>query len=253
MAKVLLAGDHITDIYQFGEVSRLCPEAPVPVFTPGRIERREGGAGLVAANLRRFGLDVNARYCSESIKTRYFHGRHLLFRVDQDNCNAFYTGINPSLDGCDAVVVSDYNKGGITDSLARTLCQYTKVPVFVDTKRHQPDVYAGCFAIFPNQAEFPLLGDTAQYQHVVHKTGAEGCWLDDQLVPAERQEEYDVTGAGDIFLAAFVAAYLQGEPLQQCAYVANKAAAISVKHIGGYILTAADVASLRLSTGGCAQ
>jgi rfaE bifunctional protein kinase chain/domain len=54
-ARVLVVGDVMLDRYWFGDVSRISPEAPVPVARIGRMEERAGGAANVARNIASLG------------------------------------------------------------------------------------------------------------------------------------------------------------------------------------------------------
>lgn len=229
--KILVLGDRIQDFYVFGRVERLCPEAPVPVFITERNEVREGGAALVAANLKALGADVIESYGSYSEKKRFFAGNHLLLRVDEDAFKTIKASCPLPLDGVDAIVVSDYGKGGISHPEARHICLHSPVPVFVDSKKNM-DSYAGCFATFPNKNESTLrLG-----QHVIQKLGENGCSVDGTHVPSRPRKVYDVTGAGDVFLAAFVVEYLRSKDLMAAAHFANECAGISVEHLGTYVV-----------------
>ena len=57
--KVLVIGDFMLDTYIHGEVSKICPEAPVPVLRAKKEESRPGGAGNVVLNLCSLGMDVS--------------------------------------------------------------------------------------------------------------------------------------------------------------------------------------------------
>ena len=57
-ARVLVVGDVMLDRYWFGDVSRISPEAPVPVVKVERIEERPGGAANVARNCAALGARV---------------------------------------------------------------------------------------------------------------------------------------------------------------------------------------------------
>ncbi len=58
--RVLVAGEVILDRYIMGDVSRVSPEAPIPILQVNRIEERPGNAGFVMANLRALGARVSA-------------------------------------------------------------------------------------------------------------------------------------------------------------------------------------------------
>jgi len=237
--RILLFGDYITDHYIFGSVSRVCPEAPVPVFVPdGKDYVLEGGAALVAKNLKALGVSVAFVHSDVSTKTRYFCGKHLLMRVDADSAgapiplkdmsaNLLFAGQS----GIDAIVVSDYGKGAMTKELADLICQ-SGIPTFVDAKKNW-HWYAGASAAFPNKHESV---PPNYYRHVIQKLGEKGCLVDGTPVPARPRQVFDVTGAGDVFLAAFVVRYLETKDLIQAAEFANECAGESVEHLGGYVL-----------------
>ena len=72
---ILLLGDSCLDVYQYGHVNRMSPEAPVPVFTPTHEEKRPGMAANVNTNLKALGLDVAFITGQESTKTRLIDTR----------------------------------------------------------------------------------------------------------------------------------------------------------------------------------
>jgi D-beta-D-heptose 7-phosphate kinase/D-beta-D-heptose 1-phosphate adenosyltransferase len=57
--KILLLGDDCTDVYKYGTVDRISPEAPVPVFKFSYQITKPGMAGNVSENLKKLGCDVN--------------------------------------------------------------------------------------------------------------------------------------------------------------------------------------------------
>jgi D-beta-D-heptose 7-phosphate kinase/D-beta-D-heptose 1-phosphate adenosyltransferase len=84
--KIGLIGDHISDIYIYGKMTRFSPESPIPIFDIENENHRSGGASNVFSNLRSMGLDVNYYTNSEkfSIKRRFVCDGHILFRADQE-------------------------------------------------------------------------------------------------------------------------------------------------------------------------
>ena len=57
--KILVLGDNCIDVYHYGIVDRLSPEAPVPIFTPTHQTEKPGMAANVSLNLKSFSCDVN--------------------------------------------------------------------------------------------------------------------------------------------------------------------------------------------------
>jgi bifunctional ADP-heptose synthase (sugar kinase/adenylyltransferase) len=236
--KILVVGDYISDVYTFGRAERLCPEAPVPVLIPEDERTSDGGAGLVANQLIELGAETFIAFGSHSIKHRYFAGSHLICRVDNDSYSV--TPIDPSeFEGAGAYVVADYGKGAMTRELASQIVSTLK-PVFVDAKRHW-DWYTGPFSIaFPNEHEAANV-NAGDWARVVQKLGAKGCVSvgiegHNSNEPATVTEVVDVTGAGDIFMAAFVYAWTLRLPAEDCLRFANEIAGESCRHIGTHVV-----------------
>ena len=115
--KILLIGDACTDMYIYGKVDRISPEAPVPIFVPQSQVVKEGMGGNVAKNLEALGCTVNFLHGKVSNKQRLIDERskQQLLRIDSDEISEPIT-IDSELPAYDAVVISDYNKGkGLTE------------------------------------------------------------------------------------------------------------------------------------------
>jgi bifunctional ADP-heptose synthase (sugar kinase/adenylyltransferase) len=242
--KILVIGDFISDVYTFGRAERLCPEAPVPVLIPESWKQSWGGAGLVFEQLSALAEEVRSRFLSYSRKERYFAGSHLVCRVDDDNCGPIRAHANliipvevEDLKYFDAFVISDYGKGGMTRELARQIVETGK-PCFVDAK-HNWLWYEGMQVVaFPNEIEFPFRFSVRYYafKTIVKKLGARGCKMGNLELPATVSEVVDVTGAGDIFMAAFVYAWsIQFTP-EDCLRFANELAGESCRHRGTFVV-----------------
>ncbi|MEL6431442.1 MAG: D-glycero-beta-D-manno-heptose-7-phosphate kinase [Planctomycetota bacterium] len=150
--RVAVIGDLIIDRYVSGDVSRISPEAPIPVLAARSNELRLGGAGNVAANLRAMdaevtmvgvvGDDGHGRAMIEMFeaggvatsgvlkdptrptieKTRMMSGVQQMLRVDFEDVrdldgathDAMLEQLERVVDESDAVVLSDYGKGTLT-------------------------------------------------------------------------------------------------------------------------------------------
>jgi rfaE bifunctional protein kinase chain/domain len=188
-ARILVVGDVMLDRYWFGDVSRISPEAPVPVVKVERIEERPGGAANVARNCAALGARVAllsvlgadeagralARLLGESaidaslyedsqlnttVKLRVIGRQQQLLRIDFENAPAHevlqakLAEFAQRLPDCDVVILSDYGKGGLAHigemiGLARAAGK----PVLVDPKGEDYRRYAGVSVITPNRAE----------------------------------------------------------------------------------------------------
>lgn len=190
MARVLVAGDVMLDRYWFGEVSRISPEAPVPVVKVGRLEERLGGAANVARNAAALGAVVNllsvvgedeagravrrlldaegihARLHPEpevatTVKLRVIGRQQQLLRVDfeqppgREVLASALGDFQALLDAADVAVMSDYGKGGLAH-VARMIATARAAgkPVLVDPKGEDYAGYRGATLLTPNRSEF---------------------------------------------------------------------------------------------------
>lgn len=228
--KILLIGDRCKDVYQYGYVDRISPEAPVPVFVKTTSSVKYGMVENVAVNLFALGCEVKVISGNESIKTRLIDARskQQLVRIDEDAYSEPVT-IKDSLDGYDAIVISDYNKGVVSYDLIDYLRSTTKAPIFIDTKKTDLHRFEGCFVKI-NSLEYGR-AETACTDLIV-TMGDKGASYKGQVYPAVPSEVVDVCGAGDTFLSALAFEYLRSGDIVDAIKFANKASAISVRHTG---------------------
>jgi len=188
-ARLLIVGDVMLDRYWFGDVSRISPEAPVPVVKIERTEDRPGGAANVARNAAALGAQVGllsvvgddepgttlARLVgdgsidaslhvdvaiSTTVKLRVIGRQQQLLRIDFETApshevlRAKLAEFESRLADCDVVVLSDYGKGGLThiEEMIR-LARAAGKKVLVDPKGDDYSKYAGATIITPNRAE----------------------------------------------------------------------------------------------------
>jgi rfaE bifunctional protein kinase chain/domain len=188
-ARVLVAGDVMLDRYWFGEVSRISPEAPVPVVKVDRVEERPGGAANVARNVAALsakasllsvvGRDEAGRCLrqllkrdkitaslhddptiSTTVKLRVIGRRQQLLRADFETLPSHEVlasklkDFERLLKSCDVVILSDYGKGGLAH-IARmiALARRHNKPVLVDPKGEDYSRYRGATLVTPNRAE----------------------------------------------------------------------------------------------------
>lgn len=266
--KIAVIGDLIIDQYVMGTAHRLCPEAPVPVVVPidEKYETR-GGAGLVADQLKELVGDevVLELYGSKSRKERTFVDGRLVLRVDYDSlpcAEVYYESSTVAYsygqrvmdmlrrETVSMVVIADYGKGAFKKNDARNImlmAEALDIPVLVDAK-HNFDWYNGAYAVFPNQHESTPF---TVARHVIQKLGADGCSVDGVHVPGYEYEVRDVTGAGDIFLAAFAAKlYFNDEiELSEVAAFANIVAGLSVKYVGTHVVSNEEIEEFYVENG----
>jgi D-beta-D-heptose 7-phosphate kinase/D-beta-D-heptose 1-phosphate adenosyltransferase len=232
--RILLIGDNCTDVYQYGTIDRLSPEAPVPVFVPTRKEERAGMAGNVYANLLALGCSVKFIHGDVSVKERLIDERskQQIVRIDKDVKSPPLLLNKEMMTDYDAIVISDYNKGSVTYELIEQAIR-TKIAVFVDTKKTDLERMQGAWVKI-NELEFSKI-KTMCTGLIVTKgdKGAEAKWHSVNE-PAPVVEVVDVTGAGDTFLAAYAYKFLDTQNVTESIQFAIKASSITVQHVGCY-------------------
>ena len=257
--KVLVLGDIIVDKYIYGTSTRISPEAPVPVVTYQREVETIGGAGLVYENLKSLGVDVKLVdfFDKASVKTRVICDGHYITRIDDDyiaDGNMFLTYIlSQDFDEYDYVILSDYNKGTLDESveIIKHLNTYG-CKVIVDPKEHSSH-YEGAWLVKPNEKEFQEY--FINWQGNIITTRADKSVvanIDNEVfeIDVEPVEVADVTGAGDCFLAAFVYGLTKGYDYKHAIELAVKGSTESVKHVGTYTLQQHDLEERVVFTNG---
>jgi D-beta-D-heptose 7-phosphate kinase/D-beta-D-heptose 1-phosphate adenosyltransferase len=261
---ITVIGDYITDQYIYGTVERISPELPIPIFKESHYEYRPGGAGNVIANLKALGETVKEHTSYNSCKKRFVCDNHILFRSDIDNYVAnerfdFYVG--------DSVycIISDYGKGFIHYSQEIVNhCLSQGCEVIVDPKKTL-DNYKNASIVKLNKQELHNFGlglTTTQLRArfnigtIIVTMGKDGLMIDSEeffgTIPTTEHQVSDVTGAGDIFIAALAHFLNVGNNLYDACVKANKLASISVTKFGTYVLTPKDIAQTKIVfTNGC--
>jgi D-glycero-beta-D-manno-heptose-7-phosphate kinase len=242
--KLLIVGDACEDVYVYGHCNRLAPEAPVPVFVADR-EKRSGGMALnVEANLSSLGADCTILHNQKKIeKTRYVEEstNHLFIRIDSDESDI--KRINKKyltkkyLSQYDAVVISDYNKGFLTEEDIETIC-YRHPLTFMDTKKSLGRWCKDCKWIKINENELDATKDHIKgLDHIFDEKlivtlGEKGCCYNGMVYSVDKVEIKDLSGAGDTFLSGFVYQYLKDKDVEEAIKFANKCATIVVQQKG---------------------
>ena len=234
---ILLIGDAGDDVYTYGYVNRISPEAPVPVFEPHYTVNHDGMAGNVRKNLEALGCTVNFLHGAVSKKNRLIDHRskQQLIRIDHDVESKpvrFETAIPPVYD---AVVISDYNKGTVDYQLIEDLVQEVTVPIFIDTKKTDLARMGGCYVKINALEKSRVTSYHPDPDHLIVTHGDKGAEWNGWVYPAESAGDVtDVCGAGDTFLAALVYKFLQTNHMPDAIKFAIKASAVTVQHVGVY-------------------
>ena len=292
--RVLVIGDVMLDRYIIGEVSRISPEAPVPVLAVRDERSVAGGAANVALNLRSLGANVEAigwfgqdergdqlvkilenqeiqvdqsfRFSAVPTisKSRVTASNQQICRVDRESAIDQYHPdlsivgdlISEKASQADAVIVSDYGKGFVTNQLL-ALVRENACFLAVDPKPSRLLDYSKPDLLTPNRLEaLELAGlsretrDPFPQEDVVNQIfnkfsprllavtlGGEGMLLAKQgkvecTIPTAAREVFDVSGAGDTVIASLSMALVAGQSFEQAAEFANLAAGVVVGKVG---------------------
>ncbi|MDR0901750.1 MAG: PfkB family carbohydrate kinase [Opitutaceae bacterium] len=303
--RILVIGDVMLDHYVWGDATRISPEAPVPVVDIARDTYTAGGAANVALNIAALGArctvaglfaddDAGQRLArimgghavatiptpgagATILKTRVIVQRQQLCRLDRESPPAAYAveprKIAPLLAGAirshDAVILSDYAKGLLTDGLIRAVTRLARAAgklITLDPKPKRRLAFRDLDLITPNRKEalqlagiepapgapFPAEEVCARL-HKLHRTrnlvitmSEDGMLLSSggkitRVIPTAAREVFDVSGAGDTALASLTLALAAGAPLPAAAEFANAAAGVVVGKLGTATTTPAEI------------
>jgi bifunctional ADP-heptose synthase (sugar kinase/adenylyltransferase) len=240
--KILLIGDDCLDVYQFGTVDRISPEAPVPIFKYSHKEERPGMARNVKANLEELGCTVTYLSNSTSVKTRLIdiRSKQQIVRIDNDNRSQPITIETDIPDLYDAIVISDYEKGSVSYELVEEIIKESKCPVFIDTKKHDLERFQGAWVKI-NEQEYSQI--KSECSGLIVTKGSKGaCAIHHGIeMPAIPVEVVDVTGAGDTFISALAVKWCETKDIKKSIEFAIKASAITVQHLGCYAPTLKEI------------
>lgn len=241
--KVLVIGESCLDVYQYGDSIRLCPEAPVPVFNSNNSRKTNGGmARNVYNNITSLDPELDVSIVTndewESItKTRYVDLRtnYIVLRIDC-NENLYGSFIKGALDfsDFDAVVISDYNKGFLSEFDIEHIAKQSSV-TFLDTKKILGSWCEDVSFIKINDVEYERtkhkLTDGIK-QKLIITTGPDGCIYQGETFPVPEVEIKDTSGAGDTFIAALAVEYVRTHSISKAIRFANECATTVVQKKG---------------------
>lgn len=296
--KVLVLGDIMLDHYIWGDAERISPEAPVPVVQVHRDSYVAGGAANVAVNIARLGaqsecagsmgrddaaeklisilrendvfIDSAFRYNSipTILKSRIIVRQQQLARIDREQSPSCYRIdddeswriLQKKLDLADAVILSDYAKGVLSEELVQKVTEYMHAKgklVTLDPKPKRKLAYHDVDLMTPNRDESLQLAEVEwEYgkdfpaeevcrkiwekyapRHLIVTMGAQGMLISksgkiEKQIPTFAQEVFDVSGAGDTVIATLTVALAAGANIEEAAHLANYAAGVVVGKLG---------------------
>ncbi|BBG66519.1 ADP-heptose synthase /D-glycero-beta-D-manno-heptose 7-phosphate kinase [Hydrogenimonas sp.] len=296
---VLVIGDLMIDHYLWGKTERISPEAPVPVIDVQNESEVLGGAGNVVNNLVALGADVsvasvigmdeNGKRLAKMLeelgvgsdtlvlergrrttrKSRVIASHQQVIRFDSESRQEIgkeseekiLSLVRSRLPETDIILLSDYGKGVLSDSLTRRIIGMARdggVKVLVDPKGRDYSKYEGATLVTPNKKEASeatgiaiVDKDSLREAGFRLKNGLgldmamitlseEGMAIFDETmrsIPTVAREVYDVTGAGDTVLSTLGFVLGAGGDIDEAARIANAAAAVVVGKLGSATAT----------------
>jgi len=239
--KILVIGDSCTDVFVYGEIKRLCPEAPAPVFQKVHQKQNGGMSKNVKNNLTALGANVHIISNDDGMrKIRYVdnNSNQMIMRLDEnDVCSRVENLKDLPFSHYDAIVISDYNKGFLLPLDIKYICE-THNSVFIDTKKKIGDWILNAKFIKINSIEYNNNVDyIKKNNHWLNKKlivtrGKYGCEFNGNMFDVEDVPIKDVSGAGDTFLSALVIEYIRSQDIIKSIGFAQKCTTFVVQKQG---------------------
>lgn len=293
--KIAVVGDVMLDIYYWGKTERISPEAPVPVVNITDEEIKPGGAANVGLNIKSLGAEpvmfgiigsdlyglnfidnmtdkkINVENIivdkkrPTTVKTRILASNQHVVRFDKESSEdidkkteiKMLSLIEKKLDGIDAIIFQDYNKGLLTPNVIKTVIKMAedrKIMTAVDPKFKNFPYYRGATIFKPNireteeilkrkirtESEIEKAGidlmDKLELQKLVITLSERGMAIFDEnaimtIIPAKTTKIANVSGAGDTVIATLVSYLCAGASFEEACTIANYAASIVVEDV----------------------
>jgi len=241
---ITVIGELCRDVFKYGNVTRLCPEAPVPVLTDVYKELNWGMAGNVQENLLAHNPELNINLIHQKNlikKTRYIDDKtnHMFLRVDEGENEVDTLILTPetvqTITESDLVIVSDYNKGFLTEKTLIEIGKLSKLSI-IDTKKRLSKELIDVFTFIKlNEHEYvpnKRIADQNMDKFII-TLGKEGARHNKTVYPSPSPKQtIDVSGAGDTFTAFFSLKYLETRNIPESITFANQMASIVVSKRG---------------------
>jgi len=246
MAKILVVGELCVDRFVYCDIKRLCPEAPVPVLNPVYTTTNNGMAGNVFENLKNILPESEILHWHQNDKlekTRYVEKKsnQMITRVDEgelqkcDHISYLSPSQRNTITESDLVIISDYNKGFLSDAAIIEISNLSKVCILDTKKKINENLIQHIDFIKQNEIEYENnkeLIDENLSKFII-TLGSKGASYNGKVYQSPKpQDTIDVSGAGDTFVAGFVAKYLATKSISESLEYANEMASIVVAKKG---------------------
>ncbi|MBU0474278.1 MAG: D-glycero-beta-D-manno-heptose-7-phosphate kinase [Bacteroidetes bacterium] len=293
---VAIIGDMMLDGYLWGEVNRISPEAPVPIVEIDNEFFRFGGAANVALNVAKLGANaipfgllgdddssvifknliltenMTADFLLQdssrptTTKTRVISSDQQIVRIDKESKNkisneleiALFNSLKSNINNIDAIILEDYNKGVLSQSLILKIIDLANSEnkvITVDPKFENFFTFNNVTVFKPNLKEtedsfgikihtkddienigFKLL-EKISCKYLLLTLGADGMAIFEKdkpmlIIPTKARKVMDVSGAGDTVISTLTIALLAGATISEATYLANFAGGLVCEEAG---------------------
>lgn len=241
--KILVIGETCKDVFWYGDVKRICPEGPVPVFKPDYKTVNEGMAGNVATNLKSLGIPCDIIHQTHPMeKVRYISERfnQITIRVDfgDDDVERISKKTLEEIpyDDYELILISDYNKGFLLEEDIAYISNRHNLTL-IDTKKQLGEWARNLTFIKINRAEYQANEHWIHDNHWVEDKllitlDKDGCKHKNILYEVEDVPVLEITGAGDTFVACFSSKYIKTKDVSSSIRFANVGATRVVQKRG---------------------
>lgn len=293
---IAIIGDMMLDIYYWGDVKRISPEAPVPVLEVGNEIFRFGGAANCALNIAKLngnpepigviGYDnlgtvfnslLNEAKISHhgiveddsrptTAKTRVIADSQHIVRIDKESKeiinkkiqNKIFNYLESIIKNLDGIILQDYNKGVLSDSLIKKIIElaiknkklitvdpkfnnffsYKNVTVFKPNKKETEDILG---IKIKTDADITFAGNSLlkklNAKYILLTLGEGGIAVfekgkPEKRMPTKARKVADVSGAGDTVISTLTMALAAGANILEASYLANYAGGIVCGEVG---------------------
>lgn len=270
--KIIVIGDDAVDRTVYVKTTKLCPEAPVPVVVPIKVEENHGMAGNVFSNLKSMARKNSIEFIfirpkEFNLKIRYVDKStgYIMLRVDEDydrnNVGVFHIALLNDIDlkTVSSIVISDYGKGFLNKENIKDISEIAYkhgIDTFLDTKFILGSWSRKIFCVKINELEYEINNKnlTVEPFHycrnlVVTKAERGSVLMSKNIklpIPTNKVNVADVCGAGDTMLAGLVLHYHCNNDLPRAVEFANKVASFAVTKHGVYTVTSEDLSTLNI-------
>lgn len=239
--KILVIGESCVDVFMYGNCDRLSPEGPVAVMKLQETIENGGMAANVVRNISaiRSKSEVSIWTNDKPVyKTRFVEKKsnHMFLRLDTDD------NINPinitqemweEISKYDFVIVSDYNKGLISDIILEEIGRRSKLSILDSKRKLTQEIVSSFTFVKLNESESNNNTQLTDKSNILITLGSKGCKFQNKLFPSPKpQETIDVSGAGDTFTSAFIVRYYETKDIEQSIVYANELSSIVVSKRG---------------------